>query len=99
MIVHNILRESLKSMGMNIDTGELEKVVEKQKLTKDRVFLLTWNDLMDEDGTVDRDEFIETLATKEPFTVMNAGKEFEKLSTSGILQLLNENGRYRRVAK
>lgn len=99
MIVQNILRESLKSMGMNMDTGKLEKVIQRQVVAKEQVFLETWNNLMDDDGTVNREEFIETLATKEPFNSHNSSVEFEKWHESGQLQLLNENGRYKKVAK
>lgn len=94
-IVENIIRKSLKSLKMDIDTGEVQDVFEKRKQTKERSFLETFNAVMDEDASIDKEEFISKLAEKEPFNALSADQEFQKRLNAGLLIIDNETGRYK----
>lgn len=96
-IVENIIKVSLKSMKMDIDTGKAEDVFRAEKTTKKEVFYVTWNKCMDKvDATVDKDELIEGLSKHELFR-LTADSYFDELVRSGKVELDNATGRYKLV--
>lgn len=96
-IVENIIRASLRSMKMDLDTGEVVGSVLKNKDTKDYAWLEAWDKVKDEDGEVDKDEFIAELA-KSPKFGMNASQEFNKRHNAGRIELSNDTEKYKMVS-
>lgn len=92
-IVENIIFKSLKSMGMDIETGEVTQTMSKTKDNKERIFLETWKDCEFTDNTVSKDEFLKELAKKAPFyNDLNVGKAWVQYENSGKIQ--PQDGRY-----
>ena len=61
-IVERIIKASLKSMRMDMDTGEVGALVSKTQ-TEEQIFLTTWTQCMT-DNTIDKDEFLDALNDK-----------------------------------
>ena len=98
-IVENIIKESYKSMKMNLDTGKSSDTHKKTKDTKKETILLTWGECMDEqlDNSVDKQEFINTLAKKDGFNALDAPTVFSRMLEAGDLIMDNETERYKKV--
>lgn len=85
--VENIIRESYKSMKMNLDKGTVDDPLKKKKDTKKDIILECWGECCDDDHSVDKHEFISALSKKQP--------QFNHLSAPTIVrQLLEESGEY-----
>ena len=97
-IVENILRDALKTMKMDLETGELEGSILPKKMTKEKAWLDTWNECMDDDGEVDKDIFVEALGKTENYNQLNAGVEFSKRLNAGHIELMNDTGLYKMVS-
>lgn len=98
-IVENIVRESLKSLKMDMEKGEQIVPMEPQRNTKEKVFLETWSECMDEYNSVDREEFLEKLSIKSPFNQLNSAVQFEKYKNAGRVEIDNQTGRCKLVTK
>ena len=98
-IVENIIKESYKSMSMNLETGESSDTHKKTKDTKKEIILLTWGECMDEslDNTVDKKEYIDALAKKDGFNTLDAPMVFSKMLDNGDLIYDNDLERYKKV--
>lgn len=96
-IVSDILKDALKSMKMDLDSGELEGSILKKKDTKEKIFFDTWAKTMDINGEVDKDKFIEALGKSSQFNPLNSGAEFQKRLNAGHVELMNDNGLYKMV--
>ena len=98
-IVENIIKESYKSMKMNLESGEVNDTYKKTKDTKKEIILETWGECMDEslDYTVDKKEFIDALASKEGFNSLDAPMVFNKMLSNGDLIYDNDFERYKKV--
>ena len=85
-LVENIIRSSLKSMNMNMDTGKVDKVM-PEKITKEGEWLEAWAEVLDKDlNTIDKDEFILALSKKEHYR-LTAEAEWTKHQRSGHMEL------------
>ena len=83
----------------NLESGEVNDTYKKTKDTKKEIILVTWGECMDEslDNTVDKKEFIDTLATKEGFNSLDAPMVFNKMLSNGDLIYDNDLERYKKV--
>lgn len=97
--VENIIRESYKSMKMDLNTGVVSDPQKKTKDTKKETILITWGECMDDelDSTVDKDDFIKALGTKEGFSGLDAEQTFSRMLDSGTLIYDNDLERYKKV--
>ena len=97
-IVENIIKESYKSMKMNLDTGKSSDTHKKTKDTKKETILLTWGECMDKsDNSVDKQEFINSLAKKDGFNALEAPSVFSRMLDNGDLIMDNDTERYKKV--
>ena len=78
-IVEKIISESYKSMKMDLETGEVKDTGIKTKDTKLKIILEVWKLCMNEDNTVDREEYISELVKTGRFNALDAPTEFEKI--------------------
>lgn len=97
VIVENMIKESYKTLKMDLESGEVTGKIGKKRETKDTIFLETWSECLDEDGTVGREEFIDKLSKKPPFNHINAPDEFKRWHDSGRVELLNDSERFKIV--
>ena len=97
-IVENIIKESYKSMKMNLDTGKSSDTHRKTKDTKKATILLTWGECMDKsDNSVDKQEFINALAKTGVFNALEAPSVFSRMLDNGDLIMDNDTERYKKV--
>lgn len=97
-IVESIIKESFRTMRMDLDSGELSGSIIPKKITKETIFLEVWNECLDEEGTVGREEFEDKLGKKEPYNALNAPIEFKKWWDIGRIELDNETERFKMVS-
>lgn len=97
-LVERIIRSSLKSLRMDMDTGEVGKLL-PDKITKETTFLETWKEFLNEDGTVDRTEFTTELGKKEGYSgkLNEAEDVFGKYLRKGYITMDNDTERYKWV--
>jgi len=98
IIVEKIISESFKSMRMDLDSGELDGSIIPKKVTKETAFLEVWNECLDSEGTVGREEFLDELSKRDPYNILNSDIEFSKWLNIGRIELLNESERYKMVS-
>ena len=72
MSVEKIINASFKSMRMDLDSGELDGSIKPKKETKETVFLEVWNECLDSEGTVGKEEFIDKLGKIQPNKALNS---------------------------
>ena len=94
-IVLGILESALKSMKMDLSSGEMEGSVLKTKDTKDSTFLFIWNACKDINNEVDKEILIDELQKSGKFG--DATKEFDKRLAGGQIELRNSTGRYKMI--
>lgn len=94
-VVENIISVSLKSLGMNLQTGEVQDRFHGEKSTKEVVFKTLWTKLLDEFKTVDKTEFLEKLGSIEPFTPKSAQRMFDDYLNAGAFEIDTDTGRYK----
>lgn len=94
-IVEKIIDASFKSMRMDLESGELEGSIIPKKMTKETAFLETWNECLDDEGTVGREEFVDKLGKHEQYNALNSPIEFRRWHDTGHIELLNDSGRYK----
>lgn len=97
-IVESIIKESFRTMRMDLDSGELSGSIIPKKMTKETVFLEVWNECMDPAGTVGREEFEDKLGKREPYNALNSPIEFRKWWDGGRTELINETDRFKMVS-
>lgn len=97
-IIEKIIFASLKSLFMNVETGEIEKEMSPGKQKRNDVFLSTWGKLQDDNKTVDKDEFLKILGQTKPFTIFDAEDEWNKCENRGMFNIDTDTGRYRLVS-
>lgn len=96
-LVESVITASLKSMKMDVESGELEGSILKVKDTKANCIMETWTSCMDKelDNTVDDDEFIEKLSNTTHFNILSAGIEFKRMyDQNQVLPSNDYEGRY-----
>jgi len=98
-IVENIIKESYKSMKMDLEKGEVKDTMINSKDTKKTIILETWGECCDPEfeNTVDKHEFIEKLSTKEGFNALTSPLAFKQLEDSGVLNYDNDLERYKKI--
>jgi len=98
-IVENIIKESYKSMKMDLEKGEVKDTMVKTKDKIKATILETWGECCDPefDNTVDKHEFIEKLGAKEGFNALTAPTAFKNLEDSGLLTYDNDLERYKKI--
>jgi len=91
--VYNIIKESLLTLKMDIEAGKNQSTFLTTTQSKEKLFLEIWSVMMDDNGEVDKDEFIKELAKHNPFTPLSAEIEFSRRSDKFILN--NTTEKYR----
>ena len=94
-IVENIIRKSLLSLKMDMETGEVQESFNKKNVNKKTILNEVWTECCDEDHTVDKDEFLTALAKRTPlFTPSSVDAEWRALEKGGSVTL-DMYGRWR----
>jgi len=98
-IVENILRGSLKSMKLDLDSGESTGSVLKTKTTKESVWNKVWYSMEDVTKMVWKNDFISNLGKEPNYTALQAREEFDKRERGGLVEIDNDSGMYKMVDK
>lgn len=97
VIVENLILESYKTMGMNLNTGEVTESHRKSKDTKQDIWSETWDEVAGLEVYVDKDDFLKKLSTKKPyFNEVSSRVEFSKRELAGFIELDNDTNMYKR---
>lgn len=97
-IVENIIFESYKTLGMDLNTGEVTESHRKSKDTKEDIWSDTWDECAGLGDMVDKDVFIKKLGSKKPyFNEIKARTEFTKRLNGGLIELDNDTELYKKV--
>lgn len=96
-IVESIIRESYKTMKMDLEKGEASDPMINRKDRVNVMLLEVWGECMDKelDNTVDKQEFISKLNKKSGR--LDSEIKFNKMLESGILEYDNDLERYKKV--
>lgn len=92
-IVYTIVRESLKSLDMDIEDGKNQSTFLTTSQSKEKLFLEVWNAMLDDNMELDKGDFITELGKHPPFTALTAEVEWNKRSDKFILN--NNSNKYR----
>jgi replicative DNA helicase Mcm len=96
--VIELYRKMLISLGLEPDTEGLDqtKLFETKKVTKEKVFFEVWNKCKDEEGLVNRVDFLEELSQTKFYDKESASLMFKKYEDGGKL-LVSSSGKYRLI--
>lgn len=94
-IVKSIISAALKSLDMNLESGQARDIITSTKNTKSKCFDITWSESCDSEGTINKDEFIIALSKTDFYTGITAETIWDGYVKMGKVILLNDTGRYR----
>lgn len=92
--VENMVFKSLESFGIDMKTGKVEDKFHKKKDSRSTYLLETFKKMADEDGLVDKKEYIAEITTNQ-LTALNPEMYWTQLESAGTIKLDNDTGLYR----
>ena len=96
-LVERIIKQSFKSLNIDIEEGKVQGTHRKQKNNKEVAFREVWGKCQDEFGMVNEQEFVQALGQTDTFPGFKAVNEFQKYKTAGGVIIDTQMQRWRLV--
>lgn len=96
--IENMIYKSLESFGIDVKTGQVKDTFRKKKDSRYVFLMETWSQCMDNNGLVDKKEFINAISGNE-LCALNPEMYFDQLERAGTIKLDNDTGLYRMEGK